>query len=197
MTLNEFIRLYDNENVIVLLEGKRNVLDQDKENLRKIGELLASKAQKMSFRSGNAKGSDQFFSEGVAAVNKSRLEVIVPYTGHRKKTSQAYKTHSLDEINISNDPEVIYQSKQNEKTKSLVDKYISGDRNQYAIKAAYIIRDTIKAIGTEGISPATFGIFYDDLTNPLTGGTGHTMKVCMENNIPVINQTVWFKWLEE
>jgi hypothetical protein len=59
------------------------------------------------------------------------------------------------------------------------------------------LRDTIKAIGTVEIKPATFSIFYDDLEKPRTGGTGHTMNVCTQNNIPVIDQTVWFKWLEE
>jgi hypothetical protein len=85
----------------------------------------------------------------------------------------------------------------NKKMERLIDKYASGDKNRFTIKAAYIIRDTIKAIGTGDIPPATFGIFYDDLEDPMTGGTGHTMNVCSQNNIPIIDQTVWFKWLEE
>ena len=83
------------------------------------------------------------------------------------------------------------------KTDKLVEKYVAGARDKYSIKAAYIIRDTIKAIGTDEIKPASFGIFYDDLDNPKEGGTGHTMNVCEENNIPIIDQRVWFKWLEE
>ena len=101
------------------------------------------------------------------------------------------------DINFAADREVILQSKNNKKTEKLIDQFASGDKNQYTIKAAYIIRDTIKAIGTNEIKPATFGIFYDDLENPMTGGTGHTMKVCEQNNIPIINQEVWFKWLQE
>lgn len=72
--------------------------------------------------------------------------------------------------------------------------FVNGKNNRYTIKAAYIIRDTIKVIGTRHIPPATFGIFYDDLTKPMTGGTGHTMKVCEQNKIPYINQTIWFDW---
>ncbi len=49
----------------------------------------------------------------------------------------------------------------------------------------------MKVIGTAAIKPATFGIFYDNLINPITGGTGHTMKVCEQNNISVIDQNVW------
>ena len=103
----------------------------------------------------------------------------------------------MDEINIAAEPKVVYQSKSNKKTEKLIDQYVSGDRNRYAIKAAYIIRDTIKVTGTEEIKPATFGVFYDDLDKPMTGGTGHTMNVCKQNDIPIIDQKTWFKWLAE
>ena len=197
MTFNEFLTNFDVDNSIVLLEGKRDVLDADKEKLKALGKLLASKTSKMIFRSGNAEGSDQFFSEGVSEIDKKRLQVITPYSGHRQKTNQAYETISLDEINIAEEPEIVYQSKNNKKTEKLIDKYVSGDKNPFTIKAAYIIRDTIKAIGTSEIKPSTFGIFYDDLTNPESGGTGHTMNVCRQNNIPIIDQKIWFNWLEE
>lgn len=74
---------------------------------------------------------------------------------------------------------------------------MAGEKNRFTIKAAYIIRDTIKALGTEEIKPATFGLFYDDLDDPLSGGTGHTIKVCENNGIPVLDQRLWFAWLEE
>lgn len=196
MNLESFLYQFDKENSIVLLEGKRNVLEADKEKLKAVGKLLATKSKYMIFRSGNAEGSDQFFSEGVAEIDKSRLQVITPYTGHRQKTNQAFETISLDEINVADEPEVVYQSKSNKKTEKLIDQYISGARDRFSIKAAYIIRDTIKAIGTDDIKPATFGIFYDDLDKPKEGGTGHTMKVCEQNNIPIIDQKIWFKWLD-
>jgi len=197
MLLNEFIKNFDKDNSIVLLEGKRNVLEEDKDKLIKLGRLLASKTKIMTFRSGNANGSDQLFSDGVTEVDNKRLQVIIPYTGHRQKTNQAYDTISLDDINIAAEPEVLYQSKSNKKTENIIDKFASGERNQNTIAAAYIIRDTIKVIGTDDIKPATFGIFYDDLENPRTGGTGHTMNVCEQNNIPLIDQNIWFKWLTE
>jgi hypothetical protein len=195
VTLKEFIALFDYEEVIVLLEGKRNVADADIEKLTALGKLLASKTKKMSFRSGNADGADHYFSIGIASVDKERLQVITPYTGHRQKTNQAYETISLDDINLAAESEVVYQSKSNKKTEKLIDQYVSGIKNKYSIKAAYIIRDTIKAIGTADIKPASVGLFYDDLENPMTGGTGHTMKICMQNNIPVIDQREWFDWL--
>lgn len=197
MTLQEFIKRFDYEDSIVLLEGKRNVLEVDKEKLFALGKLIASKTVNMNFRSGNAEGADQLFSEGVASVNSMRLQVITPYSGHRQKSNKAYETISLDNINIASESEVLYQSKINKKTEKLIDQFASGEKNRYTIKAAYIIRDTIKVIGANEIKPATFGIFYDDLDNLTTGGTGHTINICIQNNIPVINQMIWFNWLSE
>lgn len=197
MTLQEFIKVNDYPGAIVLLEGKRKVLETDQEKLYELGKLLASQTTHIIFRSGNASGSDQYFSEGVVAVDSKRLQVITPYSGHRKKSNLAYETIDLDDIEMANEPEVIYQSKSNKKMGKLIDKFVSGDKNRITIKAAYIIRDTIKAIGTSDISPTIFGVFYDDLNNPETGGTGHTMKICRQNNIPVIDQKVWMKWLEK
>ena len=197
MTLKEFIKQFDKPNSIVLLEGKRNVLEADQEKLTALGRLLASETKSITFRSGNANGSDQLFSDGVTAIDYKRLQVIIPYTGHRQKTNQAYDTISLDDLNIAAEPEVLYQSKSNKKTENIIDKFAAGEKNHNTIAAAYIIRDTIKVIGTNDIKPATFGIFYDDLENPKTGGTGHTMNVCEQNNIPLIDQNTWFKWLAE
>ena len=72
MTLKEFIERFDIDNSIVLLEGKRNVLEADKEKLTALGKLLAAKTEKMMFRSGNADGADQLFSDGVTAVNPKK-----------------------------------------------------------------------------------------------------------------------------
>ena len=194
--LTEFLDKYDFNGSIILLEGKREVTEHDMPKLVELGRLLASKTLKMKFRSGNAEGSDYYFSLGISQIDKTRLQVITPYSGHRQKVNVAYDTISLDTINFTNENEVLYQSKQNKKTEKLIDQYVLGDINKYSIKAAYIIRDTIKAIGTKDIHPATFGIFYDDLNHPMSGGTGHTMKVCERNNIPIINQEVWLEWIK-
>ena len=52
MTIDDFILKYDHSNSVILLEGKRNVLDSDKEKLFALGKLLTSKSSKMTFRSG-------------------------------------------------------------------------------------------------------------------------------------------------
>ena len=197
LTLQKFISQYDVPGAVVLLEGKRKVLDEDKEGLYALGKLLASKTTHMIFRSGNAPGSDALFSEGVVSVAPKRLQVITPYRNHREKTNLAYDSISLDDIDLVEEDEIIYQSKSNKKTSHLIDKYADGERNRFTSKAAYIIRDTVKALGTANIPPATFGIFYDDLKNPISGGTGHTITICIRNKIPVADQTIWFGWLEE
>ncbi len=195
MTLDEFLITYDKPGAIVLLEGKREVPAGDADKLFALGRLLTQRSRHIKFRSGNAGGADQYFSEGVSSVDKSRMQVITPYTGHRQKTNPAYETISLDDINLAAEKEVVYQSKGNKKTKKLIDQYVAGNKNRFAIKAAYIIRDTVKVLGASGIPPANFAIFYDAPENPRSGGTGHTMKVCEHNQIPFVDQQDWFGWL--
>lgn len=196
MTFEKFTSLYNIPNAIILLEGKRNVLESDKEKLIQFGNFLATHLPLVTFRSGNADGADFYFSQGVLQVAPERLQVITPYENHRQKQNNAYETISLDEIDLANEPEVVYQSKNNKKTKSLIDKFVGGAKDRFAIKAAYIIRDTIKVTGTNsGILPINFAFFYDDYENPKTGGTGHTMEICDLNKIAYLTQKEWLKWL--
>ncbi|PQJ74760.1 hypothetical protein [Polaribacter gangjinensis] len=195
MDLNSFCELYAKG--IILLEGKRNVPEKDKIKLIEIGKLLAEKMPHATFRSGNADGSDYFFSQGVACVSPKQLQVITPYVNHRKKYNLAETIFDLDSIDLLNEPDIVYHSKNHKGTKSLVEKYVAGDKDKYAIKAAYILRDTIKVIGTQaGIPPISVGLFYEDLNNPMQGGTGHTQRVCINNAIPLFTQETYFNWLE-
>lgn len=197
MTLKEFIRLFDKANAVVLVEGKREVQPADRDRLVAMGKLLARETRYMTFRSGNAKGADHLFSDGISSVDGSRLQVITPYAGHRQKVNVACQTISLDEIDIASEPQLVYQSRSNKRMRILIDQYVAGGRDRYSIKAACIIRDTLKAVGTSEIKPANFGIFYDDLKSPRTGGAGNTMSICEQIGIPVIDQNIWFRWLQE
>jgi hypothetical protein len=196
MTSTDFFANYNLENTIILLEGKRNVIELDKEKLIQFGKFLATNLPKAKFRSGNADGADFYFSKGVLQMAPERLQVITPYENHRQMANNAYETISLDQIDLTNEPEVVYQSKSNKKTKSLIDKYVGGAKDRFAIKAAYIIRDTVKVTGTNsGIPPINFAFFYDDLDNPKIGGTGHTMEVCEINKVPYLTQSAWRQWI--
>lgn len=198
MEFSDFIDAYNQSGTIILLEGKRNVKEEDKVKLTAFGKLLVENLPLVSFRSGNADGADFFFSRGVASVNPERLQVIVPYEKHREKKNYAGDTISLDTIDLVEEPEVVYESRTHKKTQKLVDKYVAGESNRFVIKAAYILRDTIKVLGTNsGVPPVNFALFYDDPENPRTGGTGHTMNVCERNNIPMLTQKDWMRWLED
>jgi len=197
MTFDDFIRKLDVEGSVVLLEGKREVIEADKERLTEIARLLASRTKHIVFRSGNAGGADEFFAKGILEIDATRFQVITPYGGHRGSDSADYQTISLDEINLAKEPDVLYSSKQNAKAKGLIEAFESGLNKKLSSKASYLIRDTVKVTGTKaGIAPATFGIFYDDLRDPKTGGTGHTMKMCDLKRVPYVDQRTWKKWLE-
>ncbi len=197
MELLEFIKTYNQTGSIILLEGKRNVKEDDKPRLEKFGRMLAEKLPKAAFRSGNADGSDLYFSKGVASISPERLQVVTPYKGHRKNQNYAGDTLSLDSIDLAQEPEVVYESKSNKKMERLIDKYVSGENNRYVIKAAYIIRDTVKVLGTNsGVRPISFALFYDDEDEPRSGGTGHTINVCERNEVPFLTQQDWMQWLD-
>jgi hypothetical protein len=75
MTFAEFKSKFDYPGSVVLLEGKRDVLDENKTNLVNLGLKLASETDHILFRSGNASGSDELFSQGVSEINPKRLEI--------------------------------------------------------------------------------------------------------------------------
>jgi hypothetical protein len=195
MHFNSFLETYDHPGSIILFGGKRDVPPSDERTIIQLGILLASSSKRMLFRSGNAGGSDELFSKGVSEISNARLQVITPYEGHRAKNNVAYDTISLDQVNIVAEPDVVGYSLRNQSSKSGVKSYVQGNRDRYAMKGAYIIRDTVMVIGANGIPKANFALFYDDLENPMTGGTGHTMDVCGAAGIPSIDQKVWLSWL--
>jgi hypothetical protein len=54
----------------------------------------------------------------------------------------------------------------------------------------------MKVLGNQEIPKATAALFYDDLTQPMTGGTGHTMLVCKEEGVPMFDQREWMEWIK-
>ena len=120
MTLEKFIRLFDKEGCIVLLEGKRKVLKSDEKRLVEIGRLLAASAKHCIFRSGNAGGADAFFKEGVMSVDPKRFQAIVPFNDHMKSVKEEpglYERICLDDINLAREPQILYESKRNKQQK--------------------------------------------------------------------------------
>ena len=182
----------------IFLGGKRNVPEQDKVKLTHLGVLLATELPHVIFRSGNAEGSDALFSEGVCRADPSRFEAILPYENHRKKNLNPYsQTYSMDQVDLAADDDLVYYTKSNKANSNLVNRYMDGHKDRNGMKAAYLFRDTMAIIGSKSLplDPVSFAFFYIDPSDPLGGGTGHTMKVCQENNIPFLTQEIWMSWV--
>ncbi len=195
MRFKEFSALVqDTTHPVILLEGMRALPDSDREQLVSLGSMLAGRFANARFRTGNATGTDEAFAAGVADVDVSRLEYVLPYAGHRKKMLVAgAATLVFEEV-----PGAVESTlKASPDYKSLMDK-----RNvvpRLGAKAKYILRDTVKVTGVpeQGFTPATIGLFYADPSDPMNGGTGHTIRVCRHYGVPDILQRDWLNWLEE
>jgi hypothetical protein len=196
MRLEEFIEIYNRKEVVVLLEGKREVKRGDEDKIRLLGRILASKMDKVTFRSGNAKGSDELFAEGVMQVDPTRMHVIIPDSDHRKKSRKGLVSFSLDDLPLMNEDPAVYESRKYKPTEKLIDRYLEGKRDRTTPKITPIIRDAIKVVGFGNIPPATVGLFYVHTEDPDSGGTGFTKSVCERNGVPVLDQRSWFDWIE-
>jgi hypothetical protein len=51
-------------------------------------------------------------------------------------------------------------------------------------------------LGQGELLPATVGLFYLDLSDPDSGGTGVTKNLCHLEDVPVIDQRTWFEWVK-
>jgi len=196
MTFDQFNHLVNPcTNPVILLEGRREIPAHMAIAARRFAGLLAARFPVLRFRSGNASGSDEAFAEGVRGHDASRLEVFVPYDGHRRAAAEGARYLSVDflkscerfmiaEATISATP----------KNKGL----INSKSPRLQAKAKYLLRDTLKVLGHGPAFPSPIAaIFYADPSDPMAGGTGHTIRVCHEHAVPVILQDAWLSWIPE
>jgi hypothetical protein len=194
---NELITL--SPHPVVLLEGTRKLPAGRKYNdVVRFAQWLADRYRLAVFRTGNATGSDDAFAKGVKKVDPSRLQYVLPYTGHRRNEidSASYQM-SIDDLDCS--------------MTELVDRYTvaaSPERSsmfrrtdaelppKVRAQAQYLLRDTLKVIGNKTMGPATVGLFYVNEDDPMKGGTGHTIRVCRARAVPVAFQDEWLTWGE-
>jgi len=199
MNFQEFTRIVeDNPNSVILLEGMRALLESDQDKLVTLAKLLTEHFPHAKFRTGNASGTDEAFAKGVAEADPFRLEYILPYAGHRKKSIEAgSKCISLKDVPEVEEQAVSSSLQSSPSYKSLMEKRTVVPRLR--AKANYILRDTVKVIGApeQGFNPATIGLFYANIDDPMIGGTGHTIRVCQEYDIPVVLQEDWLLWIDE
>jgi hypothetical protein len=184
---------------VILVEGIRALPEEHVDPVRACGAMLATRYPAAIFRTGNAPGTDAAFAEGVAAVAPDRLQLVLPYTGHRKNYlfsgSSAYALDGLPQA--AEDRVTAATSEMNRDVARLTELYRKSGRTTAAgNKAAYLLRDTLKVIGAPeaGLAPATIGIFYVNEADPLSGGTGHTVRVCVQHQTPVVFQNHWLTW---
>lgn len=198
-TWTDFCALMDAyERPVILLEGRRAIPPDEAEKAARLGRLLAERFPRARFRSGNAEGSDTAFSEGVALLDASRLEVVTPYAGHRHKARVGGACYtSPAEVDRLREPELLMETvKATPANRRLIEQY--GKSGKGAAKASYLVRDTLKVLGIEGrLARPVAALFWVDLKDPEAGGTGHTIRVCRRQGVPVLFQDTWSAWLPE
>ncbi len=177
---------------VILLEGTRALAGEDSLQLEDIGAMLAREFPNARFRSGNAPGSDAAFTRGIAKVDASRLELVVPYATHRK-AERPVNARILSLSEVANQEELIEQTV----LASPQYQWLAQNQSQKSqAKLNYLLRDTLKIIGAAelGFAPASAGLFYINIKKPDSGGTAHTIRVCRTKDISVLIQEEWLTW---
>lgn len=183
---------------VILLEGRRSIPVSEQVLAVRLGRFLAVRYPNARFRSGNAEGSDAAFMEGVAMVDPSRLELVLPYAGHKKKSRVAGATYTSPEtLGVVREQAMAEQTiRATPANRSLIEK--RGKGGALGAKAAYLIRDTMKVTGmTDGSAKPVAALFWVDAADPEAGGTGHTIRVCRQEAVPVVVQAHWKTWLPD
>lgn len=184
---------------VVLLEGTRSPGHSGRDVEAQVEAFAAQLAQRFPaaiFRSGNAPGNDQAFARGIASVDVSRLEIVVPYTRHRlAERPEGAREISLDDIEDDS------QLSQLALEASPIYEGLFGARaiNASAAKVKYLLRDTLKIAGDRqaGFAPATVGLFWVNSLKSKNGGTAHTMRVCERVGLPTWTQEKWESWFTD
>jgi hypothetical protein len=182
---------------IILLEGTRKLMDADAPKLTALAQQLAAQYPNSIFRTGNATGSDEAFAKGISQVDATRLEYVLPSSGMgKKRLIPNARVISLEDLSKEELNHLV--GKTLEATPNyqyLVDCYLKGIKNRHAESAKLLIRDVLKVYGSKanGFLPATAAIFYVNFENPKGGGTGHTVRACVQRKIPFFTQMQWME----
>jgi hypothetical protein len=70
-----------------------------------------------------------------------------------------------------------------------------GKKGPLGAKGDYLVRDTMKVVGVPGhFAKPICALFFVNLADPMEGGTGHTIRVCQQEGMPVTYQDEWGAW---
>ena len=180
---------------VVLLEGTRALRAESESRVEAFAALLTRRFPDVVFRSGNAPGSDQAFARGVAQVDVSRLEIVLPYERHRlSERPDGARVLTLESIGDQSE-----LAKLTLAASPIYERlFASSAINASAAKLRYLLRDTLKIVGDEkaDFAPATAALFWVNPAKPDTGGTAHTMRVCRKWEVPMWTQNQWESWFD-
>ena len=182
------------EHPVVLLEGTRAISEEAATQLETLGAALAKQFPTAIFRSGNAPGSDEFFSRGVASVDVSRLELVVPYARHRlRERIEGARVLSLDEVENQEELKRLTLG-----ASPFYEFLASSSKTSRKASFGYLLRDALKVTGDarHGFAPATAGLFFLNVAKPTSGGTAHTLRVCQCRGVQVATQEQWRDWFD-
>lgn len=185
---------------VLLVEGIRALPEADRAMVSAAGRWLAERLPGVTFRSGNADGTDTAFSAGITDLAPDRMEYVVTHPGMgRKRRHPGGRVVALDQVPASQEPDLdLYTAQASPNTlrvlQAIRERNVSG---ALAAKTKYLLRDTLKVTGAPelDLAPATAALFYVNREDPLSGGTGHTIRVCLHRQVPVVFQHVWRHWL--
>jgi hypothetical protein len=182
---------------VVLLEGTRELPAEQAPRLTALAAHLARTFPHARFRTGNAKGSDEAFAAGVASVDPNRIEFVLPYAGHRSSYRPAEsQATTIDDVPGDRLQEVVNAtvaaSPQHERVAVNYRKKPMPPRQRAT--AQLLLRDTLKVTGSEAFQKPVAGVFFVHAPDPDRGGTGHTIRVCRRQGVPVITQFDWLGW---
>ena len=196
MTLAQFSHLLGaHSHPVVLVEGRREIPEGMAASARRLAYLLAVRFPALRFRSGNASGSDEAFAKGVGELDPARLELFLPYEGHRQASAAGARYLSAESL-TPGERSIVAEATvaATPRNRGLVD----SRSPRLQAKAKYLLRDTLKVTGHgPAFAPPVAAIFYADPADPMAGGTGHTIRVCKNHTVPVILQNDWLSWIPE
>ena len=194
-----FIRTFSQKHQIapvLVFFGKRNKLSaSESANLQQIGLLLQDACPEIIFRAGNQTGADKDF---IRRINPARLQIVPPYTGHRQNhIPPGASVFPLDQIQLPKTAIYYFKSVR----PALYTQWQNKEKNTGYANSLYLLRNLAMVYGfkKDGIKypQASFGLYYDDLAHPNSGGTGFTKAACTFKGISALNQTHWLNWLQQ
>ena len=85
-------------NPVILLEGTRHLPAEEHSMLANLATRLFHDFPKAVFRSGNAEGTDAVFANAIAALDPSRLQLVLPHAGMGRARQAGRANQSFDPI---------------------------------------------------------------------------------------------------